>query len=74
MAQRGQRRAGNGRAAGSSPAQAAPRLLLAASSWCCCFTDSAPRAMAEQEQELGLCFQRRFLAARQLRAFPWPVR
>uniref|UniRef100_A0A493TM68 FAM86 N-terminal domain-containing protein n=1 Tax=Anas platyrhynchos platyrhynchos TaxID=8840 RepID=A0A493TM68_ANAPP len=28
--------------------------------------------MAEQEQELGLCFQRRFLAARQLRAFPWP--
>ncbi|XP_027324859.1 protein-lysine N-methyltransferase EEF2KMT isoform X2 [Anas platyrhynchos] len=32
--------------------------------------------MAEQEQELGqelgLCFQRRFLAARQLRGFPWP--
>uniref|UniRef100_A0A8B9VNM8 FAM86 N-terminal domain-containing protein n=1 Tax=Anas zonorhyncha TaxID=75864 RepID=A0A8B9VNM8_9AVES len=76
VAQRGQRRAGNGRAAGSSPAQAAPRLLLAASSARGCFTDSAPRAMAEQEQELGqelgLCFQRRFLAARQLRGFPWP--
>lgn len=78
VAQRGQRRAGNGSAAGSSPAQAAPRLLLAASPARGCFTDSAPRAMAEQEQELGqelgLCFQRRFLAARQLRGFPWPVR